>query len=492
MSTSSDSSSEEATVRLLHIPSNPYATAYKSNWTLPESGILDDDDMDLLEHVNCSYLSSPRPPTLLALKQHAQSLTHLIRKLVPSNSSGSVGDSIGDTHRNFRPQQAFDWLSDLDEPYENADSAHQYPLWAIANTVKEESDVDGIEHHCPLTRVPDTSPGAEEGTTRRPYMTHHDLVMHANECLEILDHEYSATGGLMSLLPIGIDGDVDSKQKSMSEAQLAGARNTLLGQWLLHHQHLVGRMHELEINYANALDLLAGEAHVPLQLMHRSGTDGVSGGREVGYPQDKFILANAGDDVTDYIHRLLDVNEAQIEQKQKIWKESGVSGERMWYEERGGKWYAKGLVPIDLPTRFYRIKGKGHQSPIFVLPAVEHHPGIQHTRRMEERPTVVSIVTPSWPERVSAWEMKNKAQLEEAAQIKTQNQALVRERLELKDILKMKDAEISRQRTVLASWETNYSSAVSRMDVYKRKMDQLKEALPERYHDLLSFDEEGG
>ncbi|RSM19731.1 hypothetical protein CDV31_001362 [Fusarium ambrosium] len=504
MSSSEDSSDEERheqerPVHPLYIPANNYAIAYKSTWTLPNSGMLEPEDIALLQHVNCSYLSSGRPPTLLALKQHAQCLANLIRKLAPT-LSGCAVDILGDDQDedgSFK-DQAFDWLACLDKPYENDDVSHHEPLWALANTVKEQSEMNGITHHCPLTRVPDTGSTAKQGATRRPYMTHHDLVMHANECLEILDHEYSSTGGLMSLLPIGAEGDTDDDRVHFTADELAGARNTLLGQWLLHHQHLVGRMHELEISYANALDLLAGEADVPLQLMSRNGVDGISGGREVAYPQDKFVLVNIGDDITNYIHRMIDVAEAQIEQKEKIWRASGVSGERMWMEERGGKVYARGIVPVDIMTRFYRIKGKGHKSPLFVIPAAEQHPGVQHTRRIEERPTIVSVVTPTWPQRVSEWETKQKAKLDQASKMDVQNQTLIRDRIELQDMLAVKDAELRRQRLELSFHEKHLSEEeadvrkelISQLTAYEDKMEELRSVLPSKYHNLLDIDTE--
>ncbi|KAG7411373.1 hypothetical protein DER46DRAFT_667018 [Fusarium sp. MPI-SDFR-AT-0072] len=439
----------------LCVPSNDYATSYRSNWFTPDNGILDAQDLELLQHINCSYFSSGRPPTLLALKQHAQSLTNIIRKLAPSTTTRPVGTGDVDSKRwIFQKNEAFDWLNDLNTPYENDDPLHHDPLFALHNVVKSESEVHGIEHCCPLTQVEDFGPSAKEGDIRRPYMTHHDLIMHANECLEIIDHEYSSTGGLMSILPTGFEDPEDKKKNHpMRESQLEAARNCLLGQWILHHQHLVGRIHELEINYANATDVLKGEALVPQQMLSRAGADGVSGGREIVYPQDKYILVNCGEDIRSYIHRLIDVAEAQIEQKEKIWKASGVIGERIWNEERGGKVYAKGIVPIDLLTRFYRIKGKGHQSPLFVIPAAEQHPGVKSTRLMEERPTVVSIVTPTWPERVSAIEAKNKERLERADKLVSENQFLVREMAELKDRLAVQNSEIKRMTDQLAWYE---------------------------------------
>ncbi|KAM0501327.1 hypothetical protein ACHAP8_004315 [Fusarium lateritium] len=457
MASSTSSDEEMEGTQPLHILSNPYATSYKSNYTIPDNGILDAQDLVLLQHLNCSYFSSGRPPTLLALKQHAHSLVNIIRKLALTTNTCHVGQTeYPETDLNFEEHEAFDWLNNLDEPYENDDPSHNDPLWALHNTVKSESETFGIEHHCPLTLVEDSGPSSKGGDQRRPFMTHHDLVMHANECLEILDHEYSATGGLMSILPTSFEAPEDLKAaQRMSERQLEGARNCLLGQWLLNHQHLMGRMHELEISYANALDVMAGEALVPKQTLGRAGPDGVSGGRAIVYPQDKFVLVNSGPDVTGYIHRLLDAAEAQIEQKEKIWKASGAVGERIWREERGGKVYARGIVPVDIPSRFYRIKGKGSQSPLFVIPAADQHPGTAQTRIIESKPTVVSVVTPTWPERVSDIEAKNKERLDRAAQLEKENRNLLRERVEMQDMIAVKSAEMRSMNDQLEWYEKN-------------------------------------
>lgn len=472
-----------------HIPATAYAPSYASHYTTPESDFLTSAELDLLSHVNCSYLASKTPPTLLALKQHAQSLAILIQKLSISSSSAPVDNNNNDMDdtRDFFEDEAFDWLSDLSEKYENDDEYHHLPLWAIASMVKEETEGEGVEHYCPLETVKDFGPLAEEDGERRPYASHHNLVMHANECLEILDHEYGATGGLMSLLP---------SEHEIDTAQITACRNTLLGQWLFHHQHLIGRMHELEINYANALDVLAGEASVPLQVIRRAGPDGMAKGREIAYPQDKYILVNAGDEVTEHIHRLMDKAEAQIEQKEKVWKDKGVMGEKFWMQKRGGDWYSRGLVPVDLLTRYYRIKEKGSKSTIFMLPAIEQHPGVAHTRKIEKQPTVVSVVTPTWPERVSDWEQKFKAKLDRAQQTEIVNQRLVRERLELMDKLAVKDDELKRNAAQLAAWEKNPDGKHQKEANARLKeriancLDVLKTAentLPKEYQELILY-----
>lgn len=474
----------------LYIPATPYAPSYASHYTIPEGNFLTPEELKLLAHVNCSYLSSNKAPTLLALKQHAQALAILIQKLSISSCAGPVDAENLEDVKTFYDDEAFDWLGNLSVPYENDDEYHHIPLWSIASIVKEEREGEGLEHRCPLEEAKDFGSLAEEDGERRPYMTHHNLVMHANECLEILDHEYGATGGLMSLLPTEHEADTE---------QLEAARNTLLGQWLLHHQHLVGRMHELEINYANALDVLADEASVPLQITRRMGPDGMATGREVAYPQDKYVLVNAGDEITEHIHRVIDRAEAQIEQKEKMWKASGVTGERLWMRQGGGDWYSRGLVPVDLLTRFYRVKEKGSKSTIFMLPAIEQHPRVAHTQKMEQRPTVVSVVTPTWPERVSDWELKFKAKLDRATQTEIVNQRLIRERLEMLDQLAVKDSELEKNAGQLAAWERSgegeeqqetINELESEIRDYESKMRRLRRELPREYHRLLDPDPE--
>src|SRR5690606_30922169 len=125
-------------------------------------------------------------------------------------------------------------------------------------------------YHCPLAEIRPRGNGNGNGNEngsgadkQQPYANHHNLVMHANACLERLDHELSSTGGLMSLLPPARGAATAATDGSGGSDDLAAARASLLGQWLHFTQSLVGRMHELERAYANALDALAGEAVVP-------------------------------------------------------------------------------------------------------------------------------------------------------------------------------------------------------------------------------------
>ncbi|KAI0533907.1 hypothetical protein GGR58DRAFT_84963 [Xylaria digitata] len=341
----------------------------------------------LLEHVNCTYLSTPgRAPTLLALKQHAQSLAVLISMLAPAQYGATFeppneGKVNGDAP--FAAEQAFDWLNNLEEHYNTEDRAHKKPLNALVNLVKSNSDTEGPKWHCPLDKAGIELAEKHPFQQYRPYESHLTLLMHANEILERLDHEYSAMGGLLGIIPLESE-DVDEGQA------LKQAKTTLIGQWILYTQHLVVRMHELEIAYGNSLDLLANEAIVPLQHMSIHGPDGRSG-REIIFPQDRWILANAGEDVFTFIHQMLDRAETHQDSQDDVFDEHKVLGDAAYSNNDAAKY--RGIVKVDLSTRFYRLRGSGH-GPLFVLPAFADRANTKHTRDIESRPTVLTIPQP--------------------------------------------------------------------------------------------------
>ncbi|KAJ9136495.1 hypothetical protein NKR23_g9839 [Pleurostoma richardsiae] len=414
---------------------NDFAKPYMSNWS-----IIHDQFRDRVMHMNCSYLSTHgQPPTLLALKQHAQSLAILISFLCPTLQPTEIngpGMQRGDAANHARVNDAFDWITDLAVPYWNDDPNHHKPLNALLNEVRSAHDVLGTQYHCPLAEAPKPR---KPGQAARPYASHHRLLMHANECLERLDHEFSATGGLLSVLPSeGAGGH--------SAREVEAARNSLVGQWLQFTGHLVGRMHELEIAYGNCLDALASEAAVPVQHMSRLGPDGRSG-REIAFPQDRWVLANAGDDVFDHLHDLFDRDEALIEEKERIYRGKGAATERLWAEKRGGGDYARGIVPVHVNTRYFRIKGQG-RGTIFVVPAWDNHPGVEHTRRMERRPTVVSVVQPKFPQRVTELERRYDERLERAGEAELENLKLRQATMKRETGMQVLQDELERQRAV--------------------------------------------
>lgn len=407
--------------------------AYKANeslgyiegtdWAIPYWApfLSENDDVnkeiDMYKHLNCTYLSTPgRPPTLAALKKHAQSLTYLISKIAPSQGPGEINNArSGDpSAKSFVNGEAFDWLNDLESPYKCHEPEHNRPLNALVNTARYNSDTTGVEFHCPLENPVDRKStrreeeqelvrkrGQEEANYQserhvKPFARHWNLLRHANECLEILDHEFSATGGLLSILPTDHDIEAD---------QLEVAKETLIGQWLIYTQALVARMHDLEIDYANSLDLLGGEAVIPMQHMTAHGPDGRSG-REMVFPQDRWILANAGDDVISFLHRIFDEKEKEIERNERNSGKFGCEGEATFvaYNEHDDEDMRRGIISVDLLSRFYRLRGNGNErGPIIVLPAYGDRPSTKYTRLMEDRPTVVAVPTPTFPTPANDW-----------------------------------------------------------------------------------------
>ncbi|KAK4192414.1 hypothetical protein QBC35DRAFT_373488 [Podospora australis] len=413
-----------------YVKGTDYALPYYSHFSRFHDGQVRNG---LWRNLNCGLLSTPGlPPTLLALKQHAQSLCILIQTLVPqfesrevgtqaanptttttttTTATGAAGSSSTRRRRSSARRQsaaaaglgyelgdAFDFLMDLTTPYQNDDPAHNLPLTALVNDIRERDETRGrVYYHCPFAdRYP-----REAGEEQKPYATHQNLIIHANDCLERLDHEFSSTGGLMSLLP---------SDEVLERQQLINSKNSLLGQWLLHHQLLTARLHDLERAYANALDALKGEATIPHQFVTDLGHDGRNHGRDLVYPQDRFVLVNCGDDVAEFIHNTLDKEEALSQQRDEVLFRNGAIGQRMRTEDGA----FRSLVSADFNTRYYRLVGQ-ERSTIFISPAWEHHPAVEHTKQIQNEPTIVAAIKPTWPPRATELEKKFKAYEDKAA-----------------------------------------------------------------------------
>ena len=396
------------------IPATSFAPVYRSTFILglsPENFKTRDQIMGALSHVNCSYLSSPDlAPTLLQLKQHAQALVILIKNLTISTLPAVIDNKNTEVQgaNAFNDGETYDFLNDLNHAYEGPVNEaykrhHNMPLTTLMN-VLQQTTLNDHQGGVPMTTVRDICPlhhahKMPANGSSLPYATHQALISHANEVLELLDHEYSAKGGLLSILP--------PKEQNDDRAK---AETTLLGQLILYMQRLVQRLHDLERLYANSMDALAGEAVVPHQALSRLGPNGRKG-RELVYPQDRFVLVNAGEDLWQFLN-------SEFEKKEKIdaavddnCRLMGVTGEAIW-EQRGGKEFARGITALDITTRYYRLR-EDTLKTIFIIPAHAEHPGTKVTREMEKQPTVVSVVKPIWPERASLWEMKNRADLAE-------------------------------------------------------------------------------
>ncbi|TVY12962.1 hypothetical protein LARI1_G009097 [Lachnellula arida] len=443
------------------IPANTFAGNYRSIFTLnnPGSKLL-----PLLNHVNCSYLSTPGiAPTILELKQHAQALIVLIKSLTVSTFPAVI-DNMNSGVQGvpaFNDGETYDFLNDLTKPYTGPkrpehQTHHNMPLTTVLNVLEEEN-IPGEDDKADRIKLWDICPlhHAEKTPINQPslpYATHQTLISHANEVLELLDHEYSAKGGLLSILPTKLE-------KEDREA----AESTLLGQLILYVQRLVQRVHDLERSYANAMDVIAGEAVVPHQALSKLGPDGRQP-REMVFPQDRFVLVNAGNDLYQFLNDEFEKKERTDEAVMANWKQLGLTGEAIW-ENRGGKEMNKGIVALDVTTRYYRLKGDALKT-IFVIPAHQEHPGTKVTRELESKPTVVSVVKPTWPERVSTWEMKHRADLE----------AFKTNQIELADL--QSEVELMRENEAVLkySWETAQGEARER----KKELEELKMALDEQ------------
>lgn len=459
MSASGDSSGESASHMTNHIPATDYATTYQSRLVDPSNGIITEDDLALLSHLNCSYFSSGgEPPTLLALKRHAQSLALLISKLSTKRTFAFIktGGKPGKeapkevAHTSTMAYDAFDWLHDMGKPYDTTDEWHHVPLTALSNMVREESEKHGVSYHCPLHKVQlkrnvldedDTEP-----TPRFLWQTHSTLLQHANECLEILDSEYSDTGGILSLLPVDKKTQQQPTRNDAKSQQLQAARNTIIGQWIVHHQQLVSRMHELEINYANAIDMLEMDGVVPTELLSDAGTFVRANGQVPAYPQDRYILAGVDEDLDSKIHSILDEEESLETADDAQRREAGVVGDRMWRgEDEDG--YERGLVRVDLTSRFYRIKG-ARKSPIVIMPIAFMHPRTEATRDVEARKTVVAIPQgrlPPWGGDEPVGEGAE-GQSEELARLREERKSLVHENKQLQTVIDILQRDIKAQR----------------------------------------------
>lgn len=437
-----------------YVKGTDFSLPYLSNWSrlqLNESTVK----KRLHRHLNCSYFSTPGDaPTLLALKQHAQALCALIWEISPSLTVSEIlGDRVleqaktafkepeGSAARTLERGQTFDFLANLSTPYWTDDVNHHKPLWALANEVRERSETGGTTYHCPLAEwEPRPVPGVDEhGITEppqpiKPFASHQNLIMYANACLERLDHEFSAVGGLLGMLPPDAEGE-----------QLAFSKNTLLGQWLRHMQAQQLRMKELEDAYANAITILSGQAHVPMQHLSTLGPDGRRG-RELVFPQDRWVLVNSGDDILEYVHDLLDTEEVRRREENRVWLDQGLVGHRLrglgGVDDDDDDNDAAGLIiPVTLQTRYYRLAGLGRTSPVFVLPAWDHH---EATRDQEARPKIVACVQPKYPIRASELEARYNKRIRAADRLEGDNLRLQARQHTLEEQMSSLQAEIDR------------------------------------------------
>jgi hypothetical protein len=406
-----------------HIPGTPFSTAYRSVFIANTTPELAPNLLRLIANAPYSYTSTAGiAPTMLQLKQHAHSLVSLIKNISIS-SQGGVIDNANSGQLNpealqFIEGESFDFLNDLSRPYTGPTNPavrehHNMPLTALLNVLEEHNIPPNgqqarptykVRDVCPLHHVEDhPHPPTSQSL---PYTTHQALISHANEILELLDHEYMAKGGLLGILPPKEDKEEREK-----------AETTLFGQLILYINRLAQRLHDLERLYANSMDALAGEAAIPAQTLSTLGPSGRSG-REVVYPQDRFVLVNSGEDVWNHLDNEFSKKERVEDVVMNQYKRLGVTGEKLW-EKDGAKEMSRGITAIDVTTRYFRLRNNPLKT-VFVIPAWQQHPGTKLTRDLEAVPTVVAVVKPVWPERASMYEQRHRDEMEDYKRVKSE------------------------------------------------------------------------
>jgi len=434
------------------ISETAFAGPYLSSFTKQAQKPL----LDLLEHVNCSYLSSPthRAVTLEDLKQHAHSLTVLIRHLGVSTSYGAV-DNRGNSDARFADGEVFDWLNDLRVPYRNEDESHSLPLTTLQNQLLNSAQIASEQeradqecrHACPMLRS-DVSDRSRQKLL--PLATNELLAKHANEILERLDHEFSSSGGLLGMLPVA--GRGHEQVREIGE-------KSVLGQWIAFTRSLVLRCHDLERSYANALDVVAGEAFVPREMLSEVGTVGRRP-QPVSYAQDRFVLCN-------------------VQQEQWGWLNDRLAAKEMEQQElqQGSL-----LTWVEVPTRYYRLGG---QPTVFVVPQWE---GTSATSQVEERPTVVQVVKPTWGARASAWEEKHEKEMQRLRLYEPDLDRLIRENKDLQEDIEVmaqekKMFEVER-RLWRAAADDEVVEAIEETRLQRELIDQDRKDLEAREKDV--------
>jgi len=434
------------------IPETAFAGPYLSTFTKQAQNSL----LDLLEHVNCSYLSSStlRAVTLEELKQHAHSLTVLIRHLSVSTTYGAV-DNRGKDDAGFIDCEAFDWLNDLSAPYANEDETHSLPLTTLQNQLLDDAKIvveqgranQQYRYACPMMRS-DVTLGSRQKLL--PLATNEQLARHANEILERLDHEFSSSGGILGMLPV--TGFGQEKVREIGE-------KSLLGQLIAFTRSLVLRCHDLERSYANALDVVTGEAFVPREMLSQIGTIGRQP-KPVSYAQDRFVLCNVVQEQWSWLNNRLTLAEMEQQERQQV----GL------------------LASVEVPTKYYRLKG---QSTVFIVPQWE---GTSATRTMEERPTVVQVVKPTWGARARVWEEKHEEEMQRLRLYEPDLNRLIRENKDLKEDIEVMAHEMKMFETERRLWraaaDKQLQLAIDATTQQIKIIEQGKKELEEREKEI--------
>jgi hypothetical protein len=456
--------SDESVADTIIRATTPFAGTYKPRvgdflgQAKPYPNFKGVDPTVAFSHLNCSYFEHrTKAPTLGDLKRHALSLTNLIY--------AHAGSMIG---------SATDWVRLVGTgcQYEDEDEAHGVPLEHAMNVVRQ--GVDGLETaggKCPLVDGPLGIPGGYD-----------ELMGHANEILEIVDYRCAHKGGLLSLLP------------HPGQERRVKVEDTFVGQWMVYTSNLSMRVAQLEIEVENSRNVLAGEATAPWVLGRASffgGGEGVDFGRELLFPQDRYVLSGLSQGLWERLdHKLL--REAQRKTVVEESVATKVRGGRVKPGRKAGGDESAPAPPgqplepiawVDIKSRVYRVKGK---ETMFVVlgHGGDLNPDTELTARLEKMPLISVLPHPVAGASTTAQDEEERTQQEkrtEASLIRAlkANQAL-------EDELKKSTAQnenLERQVNIKVKESLEeFTSLLSELKETKALNEELKKEL-EKYED---------
>lgn len=377
---SSSSSSSSSTIT---IPATSHCPSYSSA-SLSELSKLPTFRSDRagfytqFAHLPCSLIanSSAAPPTILALKQHIQALCQLLYKLEPATTADEPSQS-GEWRL---PSPTFDFLNDLQIPYESDDPAENKPVTSLANqnpsAAKYYASASKFRH--PTSDPAQTCPLDLDPASRTIPHTR----AHANKLLTYLDRRHAATGGILSMTPS------------------PAIAHTFLSQWLLYTSRLVVRLAELEREVINLREVLGNESLVAGVRAHASlNQNGESSAREMLFPQDRYVLAGLSDALWLRITEALNISAEEAINRETNNDVGTVRGSGPFETTSAGTdsdletdqeqaRYGDIVSWVETTARLYRVRG--HET-VFVIPAWNMHQGARAVREVERGPLVTSV-----------------------------------------------------------------------------------------------------
>jgi hypothetical protein len=164
-----------------------------------------------------------------------------------------------------------------------------------------------------------------------------------------------------------------------------------------------------------------------------------------------------------------------VQQEQWGWLNDRLAAKELEEQERH---QGNVVTWVEVPTRYYRLRG---QPTVFVVPQWD---GTSATSQMEERPTVVQVVKPSWGTRASAWEEKHEQEMQRLRLYEPDLDRLIRENKGLKEDIevmaqekKMFEAE---RRLWRAAADDKVVEAIEETRLQKEEIDQDRKDLEAR------------